>query len=140
MATRWRLSRPQAMGMGSALLAGSGAVLAGVLAGARDGGVAVDASAGGDALAILTLLFAGLAVGLVLLGRFESREPVGVVGYGLTITALGWWQYFVGGGGGVRGLGVTLTIVGGIGLLAAGLWGYRVELTLDRSQRRARSH
>lgn len=140
MATTWRLSRPQSMGMVSALLAGIGALLSGGFTGAGDGGVAVDASAGGDPIAILTVLFAGLAVGLVLLGRFESREPVGVVGYGLTISALGSWQFLVVGGGAAPGIGVVLTLAGGIGLLAAGLWGYRTELTLDRSQRRARSH
>lgn len=140
MDTSWRLSRPQAMGMASALLAGGGALLAGGAAGTGDGGVPVDAGASGEGLAILTVLFAGLAIGLVFLGRIESREPVGVVGYGLTITALGCWQFFVHGGGGTRGLGVTLTLVGGVGLLAAGLWGYRSELTLEPGQRRARSH
>lgn len=134
------LSRPQTMGLVSASLAGTGALLSGVSSEALGSGVPVDTGEGGTTLAILTLLFAVLAIGLVLLGRFESREPVGVVGYGLLIVVVDLWQFLVLGGGAAPGIGVSLTLVGGLGLLTAGLWGYHTEVQLDRGKRRARTH
>lgn len=120
-----RFSRPGLVGLVSAVLAAFGAVFPWITA--EIAGRA--ASTGIDAFDILSLGFAIVAIGLVLLGGFESREPIGIIGYGLVIAGIGLWQLFVLGGTADPGFGLYLTLIGAVGLLAAGLWGYQAELT-----------
>lgn len=124
MAFGRRFSRPGLMGLASALFAAVGAILPGL-----HGGAGPATGGGIDALDLLTLLFAMFALTLVVLHGSESREPVGVIGYGLVIAGLGLWQLLLLGGSSPPGVGLYLTLVGGAGLLGAGLWGYQVELT-----------
>lgn len=124
------LSRPQVVGLTSAVLVAIGAVVPVLTAGVERGTLPGEAAGGSiGALGLLTLLFAIVSLGLVLLGRVESREPIGITGYGLLIAGLGLWQLLVLGPAGAPGVGLYLTLVGGAGLLAAGVWGYQVELT-----------
>lgn len=129
------LSRPQVVGLVSAVLTAGGTVLPWVTAHMEGGPLPSDAaSAGIGGLGILTLCFAIVALGLVLFGGSESREPVGIIGYGLVIGGVGLWQLFVLGGAADPGFGLYLTLVGSAGLLAAGVWGYQVELTKPTGQ------
>lgn len=123
------LSRPQIVGLTSAVLVAIGTVVPLLTAGVESGTLPGDAARGSiGALGLLTLLFAIVALGLVLLGGLESREPIGITGYGLVIAGLGLWQLLVLGRADAPGIGLSLTLVGGAGLLAAGVWGYQVEL------------
>lgn len=122
-------SRPRAVGLVSAVLTVIGTVLPWVTAGLERGPLPGEASADAVGLAILTLLFSIIALALVLFGGSESREPVGIIGYGLVIGGIGLWQLLVLGGTGTPGVGLYLTLVGGVGLLGAGVWGYQSELT-----------
>lgn len=119
-------SRPALAGLVSAALVVVAAFLPWMSPEAAGGPVDVDASTTGiETLGLLTLLLAIVAVGIVFRRGFEDKAALSVGGVGALVAMVGLWKISDLGGAVSPELGLYLTVLGGVGLLATGLWGYQ---------------
>lgn len=84
-------------------------------------------STGIEGIGLLTLVLAIVAVAIVLVLSFEAKESVatGIVGAVIGIVAL--WKIVDVGGAASPGVGLYLTVLGGLGLVVVGIWGYQSD-------------
>lgn len=123
-------STPEMLGLVSAIVAGIAAFLPWVTAGVEAGPVDVSASNTGiEGLGVLTLILAIIAVGTILATSWEDlgTAATGIIGGVVAVVAI--WKIVDINGAASPGLGLYLTVLGGIGLLVAGIWGYQSEST-----------
>lgn len=127
-------SGAEMLGLVSAVVVGIAAFLPWITAGVEAGPVDVSASSTGiEGLGLLTLLLAIIAVGVILVLRWEDFGTVvtGIVGVVVTVVAL--WKIVDIDGAVAPGIGLYLTVLGGIGLVVAGAWGYQDESSTRES-------
>lgn len=121
-------SKAEGLGLVSALVIGIAAFLPWITAGVEAGPIDVSASSTGiEGLGLLTLILAVVAVAIVLVMSFESQGSVatGIVGVLIGIVAL--WKIVDISGAASPGIGLYLTVLGGLGLVVAGIWGYQSQ-------------
>lgn len=117
---------PALLGLVSAVVTVIAAVLPWMTAEPAAGPVDVEASTMGvESLGLLTVLLAVVVIGIVLLLGFESRETLSVSLIGALVLVVSLWKLSDISGAVSSGLGLYLTVLGGIGLLIACLWGYQ---------------
>lgn len=118
------------LGLAGAVLTGIAAFLPWVTAGVQAGPVDVDTSASGiEGLGILTLLLAVLAVATVMVLNEKRRDSIVLAASGIVVMLVGLWKILSLGGAASPGIGLYLTVLGGAGILVAGLWDYRATST-----------
>lgn len=116
----------EVLGLISAIVAGFATFLPWVTTGVEAGPVDVSASNRGiEWLGLLTLILAVVAVAIVLVMSFEAQGSVltGIVG--IIIGAVALWKLVDISGATSPGAGLYLTVLGGVGLAVAGIWGYQ---------------
>lgn len=121
-------SRAEVLGLVSAIVAGIATFLPWVTAGVEAGPVDVSASSTGiEGLGLLTLVLAVVAVAVVLLMSWEEQASLatGIVGVIIGVVAI--WKIIDINGAASPGIGLYLTVLGGLGLVVAGIWGYQSE-------------
>lgn len=119
-------STAEGLGLISAIVAGIVAFLPWVTAGMEAGPVDVSASTTGiEGLGVLTLILAVVAVAIVLVMGFEEQGSVATGFVGVIIGIVGIWKIVDINGAASPGVGLYLTVLGGLGLAVAGFWGYR---------------
>lgn len=119
-------STAEVLGLISAIVAGIAAFLPWMTAGVEAGPIDVSASSTGiEGLGLVTLVLAVVAVAIVLVMSFEAQGSIatGIVGGLIGIVAL--WKIVDVSGAASPGIGLYLTVLGGLGLLVAGIWGYQ---------------
>lgn len=120
----------ETLAVASAVVTGIAAFLPWVTASVQAGPVDVSTSATGiEGLGILTLLLAVVALGTVVLLDGDGWETVATAVVGLVVFLFGVWKILDLGGAASPGVGLYLTVIGGIGLAIAGLWGHRARST-----------
>lgn len=128
-------SPPEMLGLVSAVVAGIAAFLPWVTAGVEAGPVEVSASNTGiEGLGVLTLVLAIIAVGTILAMSWEDQGTVatGIIGVVVALVAI--WKIVDINGAASPGMGLYLTVLGGIGLVVAGVWGYQSAPTEDSQE------
>lgn len=120
------LSTAEVIGLVSAIVAGIAAFLPWVTAGVEAGPVAVSASSTGiEGLGLLTLVLAVVAVAIVLLMGFDGQGSMATAVVGVIVGIVALWKIVDISGAASPGVGLYLTVLGGVGLLVAGIWGYQ---------------
>ncbi|MFB6360507.1 MAG: hypothetical protein ABEH59_04210 [Halobacteriales archaeon] len=119
-------SAPEWLALVGAIVAGIAAFLPWVTAGIQAGPLELSASSTGiEGLGVLTLVLAVAGIGLALTMSVEERGAVltGIVG--VVIGAVAVWKITDISGAASPGVGLYLTVIGGLGLLVAGVWGHQ---------------
>lgn len=107
----------------SAVLTAIAAFLPWVVAGAEAGPVEVSATSSGiEGLGLLTLLIAIIVAGIIITRKFYDREVIAVSAGGLLIVLVAGWKIVDLAGPADPGNGLYLTLLGGAGIVAAGVW------------------
>lgn len=120
------LSSAELLGVASAIVAGIAAFLPWVTAGVEAGPVDVSATSTGiEGLGLVTLVLAVVAVAIVFVMRFEAQEPAVTGSLGVIVGVVGIWKIVDINGAASPGVGLYITVIGGLGLLLAGIWGYQ---------------
>lgn len=120
------LSTAEGVGLISAIVAGIAAFLPWVTAGVEAGFVDVSASSTGiEGLGLLTLVLAVVGIGIVLTMGIEEKGSIASAIVGMIIGILALWKIVDINGAASPGVGLYLTVLGGLGLAVAGFWGYR---------------
>lgn len=128
MDLKTEFSPAEILGLISAVVTGIAAFLPWVTAGMQVGPVDVSTSSTGiEGLGLLTLVLAIVAVAIVITIRFEAQAAIatGIVGAIIGIVAL--WKIVDLNDAVAPGIGLYLTLLGGLGLLVAGIWGHQSE-------------
>lgn len=121
-------STAEVIGIVSAIVAGIAAFLPWVTAGMEAGPVSVSASGTGiEGLGLLTLVLAVAAVAIILLGSFDGQGSIATAIVGVIIGIVALWKIVDISGAASPGVGLYLTVLGGLGLVAAGIWGYQSD-------------
>lgn len=123
------LSGAEILVLASAVLAVLAAFLPWVTAGVQAGPVDVTASTGIEGLGVLTVLLAVIAIGGVLVGHGARWAAVVTTAAGLAVFLVGGWKILDLGGVASPGIGLYLTLVGGLGIAIGGLWSHRYRST-----------
>lgn len=76
-------------------------------------------------LGLLTLVLAVVGIGIVLTMGVEEQGSVVTAIVGVIIGIVALWKIVDFSGAASPGIGLYLTVVGGLGLLVAGIWGYQ---------------
>lgn len=118
-----------ALAVGGAVVTVVGAFLPWVTAGASVGPVEVSTSVPGIdmTLGLLTVVLAVIVVGVVLGLGWDETGAAAVTVAGLVVVAAGVLKLLDLGGIASAGIGLYLAILGGLGILAAGVMGYQSE-------------
>lgn len=97
------------------------------------GGVPVGPAGGGptatgiEGLGIVTLALAIVGSCVLVLEDVEDLTPVATVAIGASVLLIGLWRMIDLGGPVSPGIGLSLTVLGGLGITGVGAWTYQVE-------------
>lgn len=123
-------STAELLGLGSAIVAGIAAFLPWVTTGVEAGPVEVSASSTGiEGLGLLTLVLAIVAIGVILAMSWEDQGTVATGIVGVIVVIVGLWKIVDIEGAASPGIGLYLTVLGGLGLAGSGVWGYQSKST-----------
>ncbi len=123
-------SGAELLALGGAGVTAIAAFLPWVTAGVEAGPVDVSASATGiEGLGVITLILAVVVVAAVVALDWDSRGTFVVAVAGLVVVIVGLGEILDLEGAASPGIGLYLTVLGGIAALAAGAWGHRTEST-----------
>lgn len=129
MSTSRDIETTDALAVGGAVVTIIGAFLPWVTAGASVGPVDVSTSVPGIemTLGLLTVVLAVVAVGIVFALGWDDTGAAAVAIAGLVVVLAGVLKLLDLGGIASAGIGLYLAILGGLGILVAGVMGYQSE-------------
>lgn len=104
-----------------------------ITVGPADAGVAT----GIEGLGAVTLALAVVGAVVLLLADRDALTPIATAGIGAVVSLVGLWRIAGLGGPVSPGIGLYLTVSGGLGVAGVGAWQYRREEDDDRSTREA---
>ncbi|MFB6187709.1 MAG: hypothetical protein ABEI86_12695 [Halobacteriaceae archaeon] len=123
------------LGLVSAVVTVIAAFLPWITAGVEAGPVNIQTSNTGiEGLGIITLVLAVIAIGSILVLRWENRGAIITGISGLVVAIISLWKFVDISGVVSPGIGLYLTLISGIGILVAGGWGYQAGSNQDSAE------
>lgn len=128
MTAKTDVTRTELVLLVSCLVVGFGAALPWVSARVAAGPADVGASATGiERLGVVTLTLAVVGIAVLLSADVDDLTPVVTAAVGAVILLIGLWRLIDLGGPVSPGIGLYLTVSGGLGITGVGTWTHRIE-------------